>query len=312
MLPPLERHPGRIFIARHGPVRHEQDVVLYADFLRKECGLGDTPPIALSRLHKHFGLPPPLLASLPGQQGALVDGDSGLILLDEDDPAVRQRFTNAHELMELLFAAHDVLPPDDHWRRRFGEQEKERLCELGAAHLLMPVSSLLPSLGEIGISLESGSRLAAIYETSFLATLFHMTTLGPGAHILALWRRCLKPVQERMLPSELQPSLFGDEYDLTPPKKLRVWWSTTTDGQKQHFLPKHKSVLDESLIERAYETNVVLSGADIVDFGRVAVRCVVEAKRVTVGGEVCIVSLIHLPADHSCRMLGSVPHLQKV
>ncbi len=312
MLPPLERHPGRIFIERYGPVRYESDVIRYADFLREEARIGDDPPVDLSRIHSHFSIPVPILTSLPGQQGILVDGDAGLIMLDEDDPVARQRFSHSHELMEILFAAHDGLVPHEHWRRRFGEQEKERLCELGAAHLLMPISSLLPRLPDRGIGLDLGSELAGLHETSFLATLYHMTRLGPGAHILALWRRCLKPVQERMVPSELQPSLFGDEYDLTPPKKLRVWWSTSTYDQKDFFLPRHKSVLDGSLIADAYKTGTGLIGSEIVDFGKVMARCVVEAKRVTIGGELCIVSLIHLPDDRGCAVLDKVLGLQKV
>jgi hypothetical protein len=193
----------------------------------------------------------------------------------------------------MLFAAHDDMTHEDHWKRRFGSHTKEQLCESGAASLLMPRSSFVPVVEQEGVSLHTASLLAEMYDTSLTATLFQMVRLGPGVHGLAVWRHALKPTQERLLPSGQQPSLFGDELDLSIPTKLRVWWSTSTPGQSGLFLPKHKSTPEDSLISRAYNDNVALIGVEIVDFGRSQLRCTVEAKRIVIAGEIAVVTLLH-------------------
>ncbi len=101
MIQPLVDHPGHLFIREHGPFRNEDDIVSYADFLRTMAGLTDQPPIDLTQIHQRFGIPAPLLAPLQDQQGLLFDSETGIMLIKEDDPITRQRFTNAHELMEM-------------------------------------------------------------------------------------------------------------------------------------------------------------------------------------------------------------------
>jgi len=156
-LPPPYCHPGRAFLSRHGMVQCEQDVFRYVQFLCQEAGLDDQPPIDLTQIYQHFGIPTPLRAPLEEQQGILVDSNNGIILIKEDDPLVRQRFTEGHELMELLFDAQaeasssSCLPA-------WSEQHKERLCDRGAAALLMPESSFVPKLQQLGLPSKPGDR----------------------------------------------------------------------------------------------------------------------------------------------------------
>jgi hypothetical protein len=133
-----------------------------------------------------------------------------------------------------------------------------------------------------------------------------MVERGPGAHALVVWRYALKPRQERQIAPEAQSTLFGDEFAVgTPVKQLRVWWSTKTQGVQAGFVPKHKSVGDNSLISLAYTTDLLQSGMECLDLGPVQGLCCVEAKRVTVGSDVCVVSLLHLPQERNCRTLQS-------
>ncbi len=99
------RHRGYVFLSRHGALRHEEDVYLYIDFLRRESGMSDDPPIDFSLIYQCFGIPTPVRVPLDEQQGILLDSSTGMILIKENDPIVRQRFTEGHELMELLFDA---------------------------------------------------------------------------------------------------------------------------------------------------------------------------------------------------------------
>lgn len=107
--PQQYRHPGQVFMSRYGLLHNHEGVFQYVDFLRQEAGLSDEPPVKLSLNYRHFGIPTPLRAPLSDQQGILVDSDAGVILIKEDDPLKRQRFTEGHELMELLFDAQERL-----------------------------------------------------------------------------------------------------------------------------------------------------------------------------------------------------------
>jgi hypothetical protein len=99
----MYRHPGLAFLAATPEAaRSTPHAVLdYADFLRRSAQLTD-PPTDLEAIYRQFEMPTPIRAPLEDQQGILVDGDRGLILIKGDDPIVRQRFTESHELMELF------------------------------------------------------------------------------------------------------------------------------------------------------------------------------------------------------------------
>lgn len=295
------QHPGRAFIARYGLLTDVEDVLLYADFLREEAGLSDEPPVDLEAIFQCFDMPPPLYASLPGQQAVLLDDEIGLLLINDDDPVARQRFSQAHELVERLFTAHEESLDAGNPGMRFQDRVKEDFCEQGAAALLLPRSSLLPRLAGLGISLQAASTLANLYQASLLATLFQTVRYGPGAHALVVWRYALKPRQVQDLPAPVQMPLFDAGLVPSPQRELRVWWATRTKGLTSWFFPKHKSIPRESLIYQAYETGLSQSGAEFVNLGRMQGTCHVEARRIQVGDELCVVSLLHLPGDQHCR-----------
>ena len=58
-----------------------------------------------TKVYAAFGMPIPFRVLLEDQQGILLNSFTGMILIREGDPVVRQRFTEGHELMELLFDA---------------------------------------------------------------------------------------------------------------------------------------------------------------------------------------------------------------
>ncbi|MGI0485544.1 ImmA/IrrE family metallo-endopeptidase [Pantanalinema rosaneae CENA516] len=273
------RHPGAAFLSRYGSLQSEADVSRYVEFLRQESGLSDQPPIDLSRIYDHFGMPTPLRAPLDQQQGILVDSATGIILIKEDDPIVRQRFTEGHELMELLFDAQDqarvrsVLP-------RWSEPRKEQLCDQGAADLLMPESSFVTYVNQQGISFATGRNLAQLYQTSLLATLIRMIQLGSGSYAIVMWHRALK--QEEV------------NRDRPLPKKLRIWWRTRTKDWLGGFIPKNKSIGSKSLIFLAYSTGRSQTGSERIDLGWGAVDCQVEAMAMQIGDKPCVLSLLQV------------------
>jgi hypothetical protein len=277
------RHPGQVFLSQHGALKCEDDVFRYVEFLRSESGLGDAPPIDLSCIYQCFGIPTPLRAPLDEQQGILVDSRTGIILIKENDPLVRQRFTEGHELMELLFDAHDQVRVGGLFPSWSGDR-KERLCDQGAADLLMPESSFVPLLLDLGITLAAGRNLATIYQTSLLATLVRMMQHGKGNYALVMWHCALKPREVRGL-SKLVPQ---------PEKKLRVWWRTQTKDWTGGFIPKDKSIPHDSPISYAYVTGQPYSGKETIHLGWGLINCWVEAMPIQVGEKYCVLSLLHL------------------
>lgn len=277
------RHPGQVFLSRHSALQREEDIFRYVEFLRSESGLSDQPPIDLACIYRHFGIPTPKRVPLDEQQGILVDSRTGIILIKESDPLVRQRFTEGHELMELLFDAHDqvrigsCLP-------NWNGQRKERLCDQGAADLLMPQSSFLPQLNELGMSLSTGRVLATLYQTSLLATLVRMIQQGSGNYALIVWHCALKPREAKgLLPSTSQPQ-----------KKLRVWWRTQTKDWTGGFIPKDKSIPHDSLISYTYASGQPYSGQETIHLGWGFINCQVEAIPIQIGDKYCVLSLLQI------------------
>ena len=280
-LPCPYRHPGHAFLSGYDCQEAADLVMDYVSFLRSEAGLSDDPPIDLAAIYLHFGMPEPLRAPLVDQQGILVDGNAGLILIKEDDPVVRQRFTEGHELMELLFDAQEQVlvgkQPD--WQ----EEEKERWCDRGAAELLMPCSSFTPKLRELGMSLQTGQTLSNLYTTSLIATLLHMIHHTSGSHALVMWRR-----------GHSRRDLAGvDASKPLPPKKLRVWWRACSSAWTGGFIPKNKSIAQPSLIAKTYTTKQPHTGSEKINLGYQSIHCDTEAMPIQVGEQFCVLSILH-------------------
>lgn len=287
-------HPGHLFVERYGSVTSPEDVTRFAEFLRKEAGLGADPPIDLSRIYSKFQMPEPKLAALEDQQGLLLDPERGIVLIKEDDPVTRRRFTQGHELMEYLFAA---LPAGKGWAARqtgpFKTQTKEKLCNQGAAELLMPRITFLPRVLEYGVSFHSGQRLATEYNVSTTAALVQMARVAPGNYAVVLWRMKNKQSEIRSSVSPDQISLFEQSTDKFPPKKLRVEWSLGSPNAP--FIPSDKSTPEETSIYRAWSSGDFTDGVDRLNLGNVQgeIRC--ECQPFDYNGENLVISLMHLP-----------------
>jgi Zn-dependent peptidase ImmA (M78 family) len=277
------QHPGEAFLQQYGAMQSEADVFRYVDFLRQSAGVGDRIPTNLSLIYEQFNIPTPVRVPLDEQQGILFDSYRGIILIKEDDPIARQRFTEGHELVELLFDAQEELakslnlPP-------FDPNRKEKLCDAGAAELLMPSASFVPKLQQMGMSLKTGRSLAKYYQTSLLATLIRMVELATGQHALVVWHVALKPIERRANSMSLSPP---------PDKKLRIWWRVMSQKWKGGFIPKDKSIGEVSAIAQALSQNNPQTAIEQIDLGWGNSLCRVEAMPVQIGEKTCVVSLLH-------------------
>jgi hypothetical protein len=292
-------NPGKLFVERFGLAESVDDVMRYVNFLREETDLDIEPPVDLARIYSRFGIPNPKRAPLSNQQALLLNPESGLILVKEDDPAARQRFSEAHELMELLFSA---LPWGKGWTARqtgiFKSRAKELLCNEGAAELLMPQAAFVPRVRCAGVSYQTACQLALEFRVSTTAALVQMVRVGPGRHAIVLWRMKNKPHEIRGKAPINQLSLFGDLPVEAPPKKLRVEWSLKGPGVP--FIPTNKSAPADSSIYRAWQEGEFTVGEDRLELGatRGLFRC--ESQPFEIEGERHVLSLLHWPGDVGC------------
>jgi hypothetical protein len=284
------QNPAKLFLASHGPVENIEDVKEYAQFLRKESGLDSELPIDLVSIFQHFGIPlPNYVPSLP-VEGLLMDSQRGLMLINADDPETRRRFSEAHELMEILFNldSADIRPGSR--VAGFKHYTKEKLCNAGAAELLMPQELFLPKVEEQGISFAVARALAVECHVSTTAALVRMAELKGEQYFVVLWRMKNKPKELRNVVPEEQFPMFPELRPVPPPKKLRVEW---TLGNGDLFVPPDKSIPDDSVIHTAWESNQFTSGRETLDLGALQGTFDCENQPFEQDGERFVLSLLH-------------------
>lgn len=285
-------NPGKLFVDKFGAATKPEDIYDYASFLRREAGLTADPPIDLNRIYQRFEIPLPGRVPLGVTQGVLWDYEAGIILINDDDPAKRQRFSEGHELMELLFA---VLPKNQ-WDIRFDSKKrgnfkhslKEHLCNRGSAELLMPRESFLPYVELWGCSFNTARRLSEIYNVSMAAALVQAAYVTREECAVVLFRYKNKPTEIRSKVAPEQIALLPKSEHELPSKKLRVEWSLAGP-----FIPPDKSVPAESSIYTAWQKGEFTSGIEQLDLGsNMRGRLLCESQPFLKDDEMCVLSLI--------------------
>lgn len=254
--------PGRLYIEKQKTITDFEHVLAYAEFLRIESGLNDVLPVDLGKIFEHFQIPKPKPIPLTQQQGLLLDAERGIILINSSDPEKRQKFTKAHELVEMLFIE---LPQGKDlgrgWELRrpggFKEGTKEFLCNWTAANLLMPAPYVQSEIEKRGANFDCARAIADTCEVSLSAALVQLARNSKEGHFVVLWRVKNKPIELKNKSDTSQMTMF-EVKNTTPAKKLRVGWSL--GGSNSPFIPKDKSVENSSVIYQSWETNTFKSG----------------------------------------------------
>ncbi|PKO00118.1 MAG: hypothetical protein CVU42_05090 [Chloroflexi bacterium HGW-Chloroflexi-4] len=262
-------HPGKLFIEIHKNVESLEDVFAYTEFLKVESGINGNLPVDISAILNHFQIPIPILKPLSGIQGLLLDKDRGIIVLNSTDPSSRQKFTQAHELIEFLFS---VLPNGSEfgngWKLNkpggYKESTKEFICNLAAANLLMPYEYINQLINQQGVNFDCARIISDECEISLSAALVHLARLSPGNHSIVLWTLKNKPSEIKNCHTKDQMCLFDDNIS-GPAKKIRVEWSM--GSQSAPFIPKNKSIEESSLINKAWSTGLFTEGKERLDLG---------------------------------------------
>jgi len=235
---------------------------------------------------------------LNNQQGMVVNDELGIIVINENDIRTRQRFTEAHELMELLFSALPKVPGLIAQANRFKHRDKERVCNIGAAELLMPKKAFLSRLNEI--SFQSAGELSLYFDVSREAILVRMTEIGFGRHAVVLWKIKNKPTEIEEDVSPYQGSLFENFAPSLPQKKLRVEWAFC--GPNVNYVPLHKSVPEDSSIFQAWKSGKFTASSERLYLGGEIGLFYCENQPFKTNSEMMVLSLLHCPGDRCCTL----------
>jgi Zn-dependent peptidase ImmA (M78 family) len=183
---------------------------------------------------------------------AQLEGYSGRIYVDDDkrvrmdinasDGPERQRFTCAHELMHTAFPGftrEQRYRVDEHLGDTLfarNRQEEEYLCDRGAAALLLPRKLLWPY--QLRQGLRAVEKLAAAAKVSLEVAANRLVSLADAPGVFMVLEQGHKPSESRQMRR-------GEEVE----EHLRVRY-TVVRGVRV-FVPRHKSVEQHSVFERA-------------------------------------------------------------
>lgn len=178
--------------------------------------------------------------------GCLMPGPDGLLMtLRAGDSRGKKRFTAFHEVKHTFFPGFSVIaqyrcdpstPPDITQLR---DASLEELCDIGAAELLFPRDAFLEDLAGNAPTMRLVEELADRYDGSLEATARRVVSLHPEPIMLVALEPACKPSEPHAQPV------------------LRVQWAQATDRGSWPYVPKHKSVSDDSPFGRALDGELV-------------------------------------------------------
>ena len=194
-------------------------------------------------------------------------GRRGQIFYNPDRPRGRVAFSVAHEI------SHTFFPPTS-GGARFREicgsdsreaNELERLCDLGASEVLMPVEEFRSAAGG-DWSMRAVSRLSEKFGASFEATTFRLASAHPGIAAAGLLKyRRRKEEQrtaERVEAGKAQGSLFSratlSAAIIPEPKYRRQSFHTSEDFPERLTVRWNKSFDEDSIVYRAANSATAL------------------------------------------------------
>lgn len=147
----------------------------YAAALHRATGL-EAPPFDTLRVARAVGVTVQPVQTYDGNRGLLVplrDGNYHIIVRADETPGA-QRFTVAHELIELGLQIGCPSLVERSYHEPGAGRAKERFCEVGAAEILMPLAHVQRLLPTVGGGIEALPRLASLFGTSLHAMLRRM------------------------------------------------------------------------------------------------------------------------------------------
>lgn len=219
----------------------EKDVLQKVNLLRENIGV-TKPPVLVAKFLNAFFVRKVITVDLPPRINENFDGsiqpskEGFIVKVNTNHLYERQRFSIAHELIHTLFYDTSVLPPKRPYRSESNIQE-EKICNVGAAELLVPSTFISEIIGRYKFSIKSLLVLASIFCVSPRVMSMRLIDLG-------LWDANI--LYYRLM----------QESDTNKPTSLRIEWFAT----KRYWIPKMDGVDNEIILEafkeKSYKTGI--------------------------------------------------------
>ena len=209
------------------------------------------PPFDMEALASYRGYSVKTVSGFSTRQDALIT--PGVIAVNEQKPPRRRRYSVAHEIVHTLFPDYE-----DELRRAgsFGrdesrataaridprEAELERLCQLGAAELLMPRFAFEPELRARGLSLPTILALSELFDTSVEASARRGVELSTTPAIAVF-----------IEPKARTPYADVSTHDYSPYAELRIASSSRSPAAGAFSFPRESVVPSKSVVYKAWK-----------------------------------------------------------
>lgn len=195
-----------------------------------------------------------------------INGKRGQIIYNPQRPTGRILFSIAHEIGHTFF-------PNTWGGARFREMcqsdsreanELERLCDLGASELLMPVEEFRQEVTQY--SLRSIPQLVARFGASFESTAYRLASAHPGIAVAGLLKYRLRKEEQRFVDAQIlqhsQGLLFSGgrkRKALAPrPKYRRQSFHVSESCPEECVVRWNKSFDEDSCVYRATQSTSVV------------------------------------------------------
>lgn len=227
------------------------------------CGIGEVVPMNLEQRRGEK------------RDAVLIPNISGgrSIIYNPSAPRTRVAFSIAHEISHTFF-------PNSITGARFRNicaneskeaNELERLCDLGASELLMPISAFQSAAADGGFSLSNVPSLMQRFGSSFEATAFRLASAHPGIAVAGLLRYRLRVGEQRLKRASSQPQLFfidstvaGEE---AQPKYRRQSIHLSELCQDSYIVRWNKSFPVDSVVYSAATNDAIQIGREALPNG---------------------------------------------
>lgn len=161
----------------------------------------------------------------------------------------RQNFSICHEIAHTFFpdCAEFIRMREKRHERADPEKEVEVLCNIAASELLLPGDYFVDGLKEYGLSLSSVPMLSERFRASKSATIIKMVSSGEKVCAAVF----LEPGHRK----------YANKRGADTAPKMRVVYTVPSPGFR-YFIPRNKSVPDDSCVYRAVGTEGITTGTE--------------------------------------------------
>jgi len=250
----------------------EAAMVMLAERLLDEAAFS-SPPFRPEILASYQGVREVRYSPMSGAARIWPDGDALVIEVNEAHSRGKQNFSIDHEIAHTLFPTYNCCMIEDAVTGEFPDgSEEERLCDIGAATLLLDARHLRPLACAAGPSIASLIELADLFQASVEATARQLAKLDLWPCAFVFWEEGFRQV-DRPRPGQIL--LPGTEHLGLPKAKLRVTRAYIAPSLGW-FIPRNKSVPENSLFRECWERDEIVSGIERLDIGREIVETYVE------------------------------------